>query len=177
MEMDDIQSALIKVISKEVGGKLWAYDNGTPAVFKAKAFRSKTPPTPRYPYASVDKANVNTPFHSPLFEGWIEDEYGVAETRVVAFTVTFYGDGSDDILSIAKSLTSRLKMQRVINDLVESGAFLYSVSQPVFSDTRIVDEYLEIAQITVSYSITDVELDPEGSGQISMIQTTGNPDR
>lgn len=174
-----VQEELIRVIALAVGDRLWKYPNGNPAIFRQKVFSGSTPPSPQYPFISVDILQPFTPYQHKLSEGFIsETEYALQETRVLQFTVMVHGDGEMDINQISDELRMRLKLQRFIGLMQErSGAGYYKVTNTVKVDSRLSDEYTETVQFNVSYTVTDFTLDNEGSA-ISEVQvdTVNNKD-
>lgn len=155
-----IQERLIANISRAVGDQIWNYNQGTPqaqpAVFKEKVFSGSTPPSPQYPFISVDILQTITPYQHHLYEGFIEDgTYTVQETRIVQYMVRVHGDGNIDINQIADDLRMKLKAQFYIEDMLEVDAGYYKVTNTIKVDNRLTDQYMEMSQFNISYSITD----------------------
>lgn len=179
-----VQERLIKNISMAVGSKIWNYNQGTPeaqpAVFKEKVFSGSTPPSPRYPFISVDILQTLTPYQLNQFEGFVDDTFVVQQLRVIQFSVKVHGDGMIDINQIADELRLKLKAQYYIADMNEIGAGYYKVTNAIKTDSRLTDQYMEVSQFNVSYSVTDfTKITPEEGGyaieQIE-IDTVNNKD-
>jgi hypothetical protein len=173
----DIQKELVKLTGDLVGSLIYNYPSGQEAVFLSGAFNSKTPPSPKYPYIAIDSGTPVTPYQHKLKEGWIEDPdaditlgYYVQQTRVLPYTITVYGDGNIDLISISNELALRLKRSKNIEYMKEFEAFYYQITNPLRTSILVSDEYKEIVTFTVSYTVTDFVVDIEGDGIISKVE-------
>ena len=172
INIKDIQSGLITLAGGILGDKIYNYDNGQPSVFKAASFAGKTPPSPKYLFVSIDVLPSLSPFQLPSSEGWISDtEYALQETRVLQFNIIVHGDGSTDINGLANELRMRLKMGNYINHMKSTfDAGYYQSTQIVDTSVRLTDQYVESAQFSISYTITDFTIDNLGTGIISQVE-------
>lgn len=152
-----IQSKFITLVGGLVGDKIYKYNGVQPAVFKAASFGGKTPPSPKYPFISVDVLPSINPFEHPVSEGWIsETEYALQETRVIQFNIIVHGDGNTDINGIGNELRMKLKLSDYIYFMKDTlAAGYYNASQIVNTSVRLSDQYIESAQFTISYTVTD----------------------
>jgi len=176
----NIQGELVERIRKLVGYRLYQYvtpDGNSPAVFKSNAFYGKKTPSSKMPYIAVDFLQTVNPFHQELFEGWIEDEWVIAETKIMQFTIRVYGSGEDDTLSIASELSSRLKMTKNRDYFKHTHQVgLYNISNPTGTSVRIGDEYRDLASFTISFSYIEKIVDNEDNYEISQVHLdTENP--
>lgn len=175
-----VQEELIALISQSVGDLLWKYPDGTPAVMRQKVFSGSTPPSPQYPFISVDVLQSLTPYQLNLREGFIsETQFALQETRILQFTVIVHGNGEMDIEQISNELRMRLKLQRSISAMEEkANAGYYKITDTVKIDTLMSDEYSEKVQFNISYTVTDFTIDEEG-GEISKVKidTVNNKDQ
>ena len=170
INIKNIQSKFITLIGDLVGDKIYNYNGTQPAVFKAASFGGKTPPSPKYPFISVDVLPSINPFEHPVSEGWISDtEYALQETRVIQFNIIVHGDGDVDINGIGNELRMKLKLSDYIYYMKDTlGAGYYQSSQIVNTSVLMSDQYVESAQFTISYTVTDYTT-YDKAGQISQV--------
>ena len=177
-----IQGKLVTKLQDLAKGKIWEYPNGTPAVLKANAFNSKTPPSPKMPFITVDFLQTLNPFLTPLFEGWVsatemgvevdegvEDVFMLIETKVMQFTVTAYGSGQDDTLQIISEISSRLKMSHHRDYFKQYEVNFYDSTKPIPASLRLSDEYQDATTFTISFSYADRVFDLDGSGYFTTV--------
>lgn len=175
-----IQGKLVTKVQELVKGKIWEYEDGTPAVFKSNAFRNKTPPSPEMPYIEIDFMQTLVPFNDILSEGWMDGEdfgetgdvYVTLQSKIMQFNIKVYGSGDDDTLEIASDLSLKFKSSYHRDYFYQYEVGVYSISNPITSSLRLTNQYRDVASFTLSLSYVDRVIDLEGAGVISSAEIT-----
>lgn len=176
-----IQGELVERIQQLVGYRLYQYNTpqgDRPAVFQSNAFYGKKTPSSKMPYIAVDFLQIMNPFHRELYEGYRdENDWLIAETKIMQFTIRVYGSGEHDTLSIASELSSRLKMGRNRDYFKkEHDVGLYSVSNPTSTSQMIGDEFRDMSSFSISFSYIEEVVDNEDAYEITRVDIdTLNP--
>lgn len=168
-----IQGELVERTSKLVGSRLYKYttpEGERPAVFQSNAFYGKKVPSAKMPYIAVDFLQIQNPFHHELYEGWKDEKWVLAETKIMQFTIRVYGSGEHDTLSISSELASKLKMGKNRDYFkTEFGVGFYDITNPRATSLRIGDEYRDMSSFTISFSYIEEIVDEEDNYEISSV--------